>query len=227
MGNCGSGRSRSAAAPPDVPQLVLPLQASCALRREDFIVGDANREAVAFVDAYPDWPAPTAALYGPSQSGKSHLASAWAARAGGHVVEAARLAEAPPQGPLAVEDVDRASPDEHTIFAALESGRPVLFTAERPPAEWHATLPDLKSRYRALLAFALYAPDEALLEGLAKKLFADRQIAVPDNVVAHMIKSLERSPAAIRDFVARADEKALSEKRPVSLALIRALLGED
>ncbi|MBV9990251.1 MAG: hypothetical protein JOZ72_03080 [Alphaproteobacteria bacterium] len=205
-------------------QLVLPWQSGSALRREDFIVGDANREAVAFVDAYPDWPAPAAALYGPAQSGKSHLVSAWAARAGGHVVDAAKLGEAPAEGPLAVEDVDRAEPDERAIFAVLESGRPVLFTAERPPAEWHAALPDLRSRYGALLAFALWAPDEALLEKLARKLFADRQLAVPDAVVAHMIKSLERSPAAIRDFVARADDKALSEKRNVTLGLIRDML---
>lgn len=206
-------------------QLILPLQASNALRREDFVVGEANREAVAFIDAYPNWPAPAAALTGPPQSGKSHLASAWAARAGGHVVDAAKLAGAPAEGPLAIEDIDRAEPDERAVFAAFESGRPLLFTAERPPAQWQAALPDLRSRYRALLAFALWAPDEALLEGLAKKLFADRQLAVPDGVVAHMIKSLERSPAAIRDFVARADEKALSEKRAVSLALIREMLG--
>jgi len=207
-----------------MPQLVLPLQPSPTLRREDFIVGDANREAVAFIDSYPDWPAPAAALHGPPQSGKTHLASAWAARAGGHVVSAAALDDAPARGPLAIEDFGRSLPNEPAIFAALESGRPVLFTAEHPPSEWQAGLPDLRSRYRALLSFRLYAPDEALLEGLAKKLFADRQLAVPDSVVAHMIKSLERSPAAIRDFVARADDRALSEGRAVSLSLVRDML---
>jgi hypothetical protein len=37
---------------------------------------------------------------------------------------------------------------------------------------------------------------------------------------------LERSPAAIRDFVVRADERALAEKRPITTALIRELIGE-
>ena len=41
-----------------------------------------------------------------------------------------------------------------------------------------------------------------------------------------MIHSLERSPASIREFVARADEKALSEGRPVNLPLVRELLVE-
>ena len=60
--------------------------------------------------------------------------------------------------------------------------------------------------------------------GLAVKLFADRQLAVPEAVVAHMIRSLERSPGAIRDFVARADAAALETKRPVNLSLIKDLL---
>jgi hypothetical protein len=39
-----------------------------------------------------------------------------------------------------------------------------------------------------------------------------------------MIHSLERSPAAIRDFVARADAVSLAEKRPITAALIQDLL---
>jgi len=41
-----------------------------------------------------------------------------------------------------------------------------------------------------------------------------------------MIRSIERSPAAIRDVVARADGKALAEKRPVTVALLREILAE-
>jgi chromosomal replication initiation ATPase DnaA len=64
-----------------------------------------------------------------------------------------------------------------------------------------------------------------LLAALARKLFADRQLQVPEAVIAQMIVSLERSPAAIRDFVSRADARALAEKRAVTTALIRDLLA--
>jgi chromosomal replication initiation ATPase DnaA len=77
-----------------------------------------------------------------------------------------------------------------------------------------------------MLAFALWAPDDALLMGLAVKLFADRQVQVPQNVVAHMIQRLERSPAVIRDFVDRADAAALMQKRPITLSLIKDLLAD-
>jgi chromosomal replication initiation ATPase DnaA len=209
-----------------VAQLVLPLATHPALRREDFIVGPGNREAVAFLDAWPDWPSPIAALYGPPGSGKSHLAHIWAERAGAQIVGAADLDESILQhgGAVAVEDAGGGIGDP-LLFSLLESGRPVLFTARLPPAEWKASMPDLASRYRALLSFALWATDDELLAALARKLFADRQLQVPDTAIAQMINSLERSPAAIRDFVAQADELALSRKRPVSVALIRELLS--
>ena len=208
-------------------QLVLPLEIRSAQGRADFIVVPANQRAVAFLDSYPNWPAPAVALFGPAASGKSHLAAVWADKAGATVLEAAQLESGIPAGPLVVENVT-AGVAEAPLFALLERGTPLLLTAQLPPAEWPEkfalALPDLVSRVRALLAFALWAPDDALLMGLAVKLFADRQVQVPENVVTHMIRSLERSPAAIRDFVARADAVALAEKRPINISLIRDLL---
>lgn len=208
-------------------QLVLPLETRSALGRGDFIVAPANERAVAFVDSYPGWTAPAAALYGPRASGKSHLAAVWAKAAGARILEAAELTGVIPDGPLVVENI-AAGVAEAPLFALLERGAPLLLTAQEPPAQWpqafHLTLPDLVSRVRALLAFPLWAPDDALLMGLAVKLFADRQLQVPESVVAHMIRSLERSPEAIRDFVARADAAGLAAKRPINSSLINDLL---
>jgi chromosomal replication initiation ATPase DnaA len=215
-------------------QLPLPLETRRDFTREDFIVAPGNSAAVGFVDAYPAWPSPAAALYGPAGSGKSHLANVWAARTGARIVEAEALDEAvlapdsSAQG-LAVENVDHAplsAAAEAALFALIERGQPMLLTGHEAPCAWPARLPDLASRFRALLAFGLWAPDDALLEALARKLFADRQLSVPDAVVTQMIRALERSPAAVRDFVARADSAALAEKCPITPALIRDLLSK-
>lgn len=205
-------------------QLVLPLETRSAFGRADFIVAPANQRAVAFIDSWPDWPAPAAALYGPPASGKSHLAAVWAHLSGAAVLEATGLEAVVPDGPLVVENVGPATA-EIALFALLERGAPLLLTAQSAPAAWPFALPDLKSRSAALLAFPLWEPDDALLMGLAVKLFADRQVQVPENVVTHMIRALERSPAAIRDFVARADAAALSVRRPITLSLIKDLLA--
>jgi len=216
-------------------QLILPLTQRTKLTRADFVVAPGNAQAVSFIDAWPDWPAPAAALYGPPSSGKSHLTAVWLEKTGGTLLPAAFLAEIDPgalagRGPVAIEDVDLEPAGEardRALFALLEgpaATAPLLLTGREPPGGWAVALPDLASRFAALLAFPLWAPDDALLAGLARKLFTDRQLAVPDSVIQRMIRSLERSPSSIRDFVAKADEKALAENRAVTLALVRELL---
>ena len=208
-------------------QLILPLEVRSASGRDDFIVAPGNSQAVAFLDSWPAWSAPAVALYGPPASGKSHLAAIWAEKANAKIISAGSLNAGVPDGALVVEDVAQGMA-EASLFGLLERGAPLLITAQTPPTEWQITLPDLVSRARALLAFPLWAPDDALLMGLAVKLFADRQLQVPENVVLHMVRSLERSPAAVRDFVARADAAALAQQRAVNLSLIKDLLaGSD
>ncbi|MDB5739260.1 MAG: replication protein [Alphaproteobacteria bacterium] len=207
-------------------QLVLPWETRSAQGRADFIVAPGNERAVAFIDSFPGWSAPSVALIGPPASGKSHLAAVWAQQSGAQVIEAASLETGVPDGALVVENI-AVGVAEAPLFALLERGAPLLLTSQAPPTEWRVALPDLVSRTNALLAFALWAPDDALLMGLAVKLFADRQLTVPASVVSHMIASLERSPGAIRDFVARADTLALAQKKPINLNLIRSLLAES
>jgi chromosomal replication initiation ATPase DnaA len=208
-------------------QLVLPIEPNARLTRADFIPAPGNERALAFLESYPHWPAAAAALHGPAASGKSHLVQIWAEQSHAQVIAAAELADAP-SGPVAVEDVDSLPDDRHerALFSLFERGGPLLLTGRTPPSAWRVTLPDLASRYRAALAFDLGAPDDALLAQLAGKLFADRQLLVPEGVVRLMIERLARQPAAIRDFVALADARALSEKRPINLGLIRDLLAE-
>jgi chromosomal replication initiation ATPase DnaA len=207
-------------------QLVLPIAPRPRLTRADFIAAPGNERVLRFLESWPNWPAPAAALHGPAASGKSHLVQIWSALSGAAVIAAADL-DAAPDGPVAVEDLDAVTSQEHerALFALFERGTPLLLTGRTPPAAWRVGLPDLASRYGAVLAFDLGAPDDALLAGLAAKLFADRQLTVPDAVIRLMIARLARSPEAIRDFVAAVDARALSEKRPINQGLIREMLA--
>jgi chromosomal replication initiation ATPase DnaA len=130
---------------------------------------------------------------------------------------------------FAIEDVDssESSPRRDAqLFAAIESGIGwILLTGKMPPASWACTLPDLASRFSSLTALELQAPDETMLAALARKLFSDRQLFVPDAVIEAMLRLLDRSPAAIRDFVEELDSVALATARPVSLALVRNLIA--
>jgi chromosomal replication initiation ATPase DnaA len=209
-------------------QLILPLATESAMTRGDFIEAPGNARALAFLEAWPDWPSPAAALFGPPASGKTHLAHIWAARAGASIVEACAL-ETPPDGALVVEDCDKAPglAQQTALFALMERATPLLLTGRTPPATWPVSLPDLASRFRALVAFELREPNEALLMALAVKLFADRQLLVPEEVVTLLVRHLERTPAAIRAFIARADAEAMRLQKPINIQLLRVLMAEN
>jgi len=214
-------------------QLPLPLACRPALSRGDLIVAPANERAVALIDAWPDWPVAAAAFHGPPGCGKTHLVSIWQQRSGARLLDASSMAAESVREPrpLAIENVDSAaasSDRDAVLFAALERASraaPLLLTGREPPARWPCVLPDLTSRFAALPAFPLWRPDESLLFALARKLFAERQLLVPDIVIERILRSIERSPGAVRDFVAEADAAAFAAARPVNLSLVRALVA--
>lgn len=224
-------------------QLPLPLGHRPALEREDFLVAPANEEAVAWLDCWPDWPAPALVLHGPEGCGKTHLAQVFAARAGAHggarVVAGQPGVDLDPPALLAgvraviIDDADRVVEGgyaEGTLFhlynAAKESGSSLLLTARRPVAGWGVALPDLASRLQAAPAVEIGPPDDAVIAAVLIKLFADRQVRVGTEVVAYLLRHMERSFAAARAVVAAADRLSLAERRPVTVPLARRILDE-
>jgi chromosomal replication initiation ATPase DnaA len=214
-------------------QLVLPLEPREAFARENFVVGTTNAKVLTFVESWPDWRVPAVAIHGPAGSGKSHLAVIWQRLSGARLVSATGLSSGGlPEGPLVIEGVDLACGNEvcaRALFVALERATltaPVLLTGREVPTLWSAALPDLASRFAALPEFALWAPDDTLLAAVARKLFADRQLTVPDAAIDWMLQSLERTPSAIWAFVGDVDRRALAESRPVTPSLIRELLTQ-
>lgn len=213
-----------------IRQLPLPLPVRSEQGAADFLVADSNREALRWLDRWPDWPGGSLLLYGPEASGKTHLASIWAARAGADVVAADHMnldRALALNRPMAVDDIERASQPNvlfHLLNTARARGLSLVLVARRPPSAWTTGLADLDSRLRALPGIRLAPPDDALLSGLAVKLFADRQIIVSDTVLAYMLARLERSCAAVAAAVSALDEAALVQQRPITVPLARAVL---
>lgn len=218
-------------------QLPLELPHRPALGREDFLVAPCNEVAVAWIDRWPDWPSCGLALHGPAGSGKSHLAEVWRRVSGAVPVAAAALASQRPPDLLGAasscvlddaEDALASRPGEegllHLINLLRERGGFVLLTGRRAPARWSVVLPDLRSRLSAIPAAALAAPDDALIEALLVKLFADRQLRVAPEVVRFLAARIERSFAAARAAVAALDGAALADRREITIPLARELL---
>ena len=194
----------------------------------------SNDSALATIERWPDWADRVLALTGPEGAGKSHLAAIWAERAGARRVSARALGETDLLGSLAtgalvVEDAS-ARLDERALFHLLNLVREedgyLLLTARTVPATWGVALPDLASRLRAVPVVTVSAPDDALLRAVMVKLFADRQLAVDENLIAYLATRIERSFAAARARRStQLDREALRQKRGVTRALAAELLG--
>ncbi len=217
---------------PTVPrQLALALDHAESFAREDFLSGPSNARALALIEAWPLWPHRSVMLTGPEGSGKSHLAAIWAQAAGARLIaaralEPASVPRALATGALVVEDITAGSFDERALFhlvnLAGEEAAFLLLTARQAPAA--LAVRDLASRLKALPVVALAPPDDALLRAVLVKLFADRQLAVDESLIGYVATRIERSFAAARACVARLDEEALRQKRPLTRALAAEIL---
>ncbi|MDZ4310429.1 MAG: chromosomal replication initiator DnaA [Cypionkella sp.] len=214
-------------------QLAFDLPSGEAFRRADFFVSAANAQALAAVEAWRDWPGGKLVLIGPEGAGKTHLAHVWAEMAGAEVISAAKLLETDlhhlAQGPVAVENADRIAGDREAEVALfhlhnLLAGRGLLVTAVSPPRDWGLGLPDLLSRMQAAGVAQLDPPDDMLLSAVLIKLFADRQIVVPPNLIGYLVSRMDRSFAAAREWVKFLDARALALGRPVTRALAAEVL---
>ena len=216
-------------------QLVLALDHAESFAREDFLIGPSNIAALTLIERWPDWPDRIAALIGPEGCGKSHLAAIWAEATGARVLTARLLEEsglptALATGALVLEDLAFAELDERALFhlvnLAREQGAYMLITSRSPLTTFPVEIHDLASRMRAIPNVSLAAPDDSLLRSLIVKLAADRQLTVDDALVNYVANRIERSFVGARTAVARLDEEAMRQHRPITRALAAKLFRE-
>ncbi len=216
-------------------QLTFDLPRRTALSRTDFLISDSNAGALAWIDRWSDWPSRALALHGPAGCGKTHLVHVWCSQSAGVIVPGEALSEevvarlvSERRHRIAIDDADRACelPLLHLYNFCTATRGGLLVAARQPPAAWTVVLPDLDSRLRAVLAIGIGLPDDALLGAVLVKHFADRQLRVAPEVVAYLLRHMERSFAAAAEMAARLDLVSLRDRRAITVALARQLVSE-
>ncbi len=131
-------------------QIALPLDWPEAGDPTGFLVDESNANAVRHLDNWEIWPVQISLLTGPRKSGRSTLATLFAQKSGGHVIDDADLSE------------------EEALFhawnAAQATQTPLLIVADEPPPRWEITLPDLQTRIAATPKVRIEEPSDGLIE---------------------------------------------------------------
>jgi len=167
-------------------QLKLPLP----LTRDNFFVSDGNRNAIAMIDAYPNWNTAALIIVGDKGSGKTHLA---------------QILKTKDKRIRIFEDIDR-NLDEASLFTALnEPNGKTLITSRIAPADLAISTADLRSRLSAQICVKIGVPDDGLIRAVTIKLLADRGFYIEQRSLAHIVGNVERSFSFLNDLAETAE----------------------
>ena len=213
-------------------QLILKFPSHQAYKKEDFYVSPSNQEAYDFINSWPKWIKRTVNIFGPSGSGKSHLASILKSKISSLQIEANNLNDETffkfkTKEVLIIENLN-ASVSENLLFSlwnvALQDNKYLLITSTKPISSFKFKLRDLISRVTSSLIIGINLPSDDLISVIIAKSFSDKQIKVEKKHIDYIIKRIDRSYEKISQFILILDKYSLKKRGPFGLKLIKEVL---
>ena len=213
-------------------QLILKFPSHQAYKKEDFYVSPSNQEAYDFINSWPKWIKRTVNIFGPSGSGKSHLASILKSKTSCLQIETKKLSDEiffkfKAKETLIIENLDR-KVSEKLLFSlwniALQDNKYLLITSKKPINSFKFKLRDLTSRVTSSLIIGINLPSDDLISVILAKNFSDKQIKVEKKHIDYIIKRIDRSYEKISQFILTLDKYSLKKGSPFSLKLIKEVL---
>lgn len=216
-------------------QLALAVQLRDTASFDSYWIGN-NSETVAALRALSH---PTL-LYGPAQSGRTHLLQACCRAQQGRYLPLADLRESGTDvldgfesvSLLCLDDVDAVGNDRAWALRLLRlldlrrsEGRITLLSALAPPEHLALALPDLRTRLAACVVLGLQAPDDAQRSALLKDRAQARGLSLPDEVVRWLLQTQARSTGALLTALEQLDRASLREKRRLTLPFAQSVLS--
>ena len=213
-------------------QLILKFPSQKAYKKEDFYVSPSNQKAYDFINSWPKWIKRIVNIFGPSGSGKSHLASILRSKTSCLQIDSKELNEKvflefKTKEALILEDMDK-NISENLLFTlwniVLQDNKYFLITSKNPINFYKFKLKDLTSRINSSLVIGLNLPSDDLISVILAKNFSDKQIKVEKKHIDYIIKRIDRSYEKISQFILTLDKYSLKKGSPFSLKLIKEVL---
>ena len=213
-------------------QLILKFPSHNAYKKEDFYVSPSNLEAYDFINGWPRWIKRIVNIFGPSGSGKSHLASILKNKASSIKVNADELTEDvflkfKSKEILIIENLNEKI-SENLLFSlwnnAIQDNKYFLTTSIKPINCYKFKLNDLISRVNSSLSIGIKLPSDDLISVILAKNFSDKQITFEKKHIDYIIKRIDRSYEKISQFILTLDKYSLKKGTPFSIKLIKEVL---
>ena len=213
-------------------QLILKFPEHRAYKKEDFYVSPSNEQAFDFISSWPKWIKRIVNIFGPSGSGKSHLASILKSKTkcleimpkdlNENIISTFKTKEV-----LIIENFNEKI-SEQLLFSlwntALQDNKYFLINSTKPINSYKFKLPDLISRIKSSLSIGIKLPSDDLISAIIVKNFSDKQIIVDEKHIDYIIKRIDRSYEKISQFILILDKYSLKKGSPFSLKLIKEVL---
>ena len=213
-------------------QLILKFPTQQAYKKEDFYVSSSNQEAYDFINSWPKWIKRIMNIFGPTGSGKSHLASMLKSKTSCLWIDSNELNEKTflkfkTKEALIIENLNE-KVSEKLLFTlwniALQDNKYFLITSTKPINSYKFKMNDLVSRVNSSLIIGISLPSDDLISVILAKNFSDKQIEVEKKHIDYIIKRIDRSYEKISQFVSILDKYSLKKGNPFSLKLIKEVL---
>ena len=213
-------------------QLILKFPTKQAYKKEDFYVSSSNQKAYDFINSWPKWIKRIVNIFGPSGSGKSHLASILKTKTTCLQINSDKLNETiflkfKTKEALIIENLNE-KVSEELLFSlwntSLQDNKYILITSLKPINSYNFKLKDLISRINSSLIIGINLPSDDLISVILSKNFSDKQIKVEKKHIDYIIKRIDRSYEKISQFIQTLDKYSLKKGTPFSLKLIKDVL---
>jgi chromosomal replication initiation ATPase DnaA len=213
-------------------QLILKFPTQQAYKKEDFYVSSSNQEAYDFINSWPKWIKRIINIFGPTKSGKSHLASMLKNKTSCLWIDSKKLNEKTflkfkTKEALIIENLNEKI-SEKLLFPlwniALQDNKYFLITSTMPINSYKFKMNDLVSRVNSSLIIGISLPSDDLISVILAKNFSDKQIKVEKKHIDYIIKRIDRSYEKISQFILALDKYSLKRGSPFGLKLIKEVL---
>lgn len=114
----------------------------------------------------------------------------------------------------------------YDIFNFLvQANIPMVLTSREHPSRLNSLHDRTRSRLSSCIMVKIGHLDEETCVGILRKLAADRQIELSEQVLSYIFRRIPRNPSFMRSLFNDIDHQALQRKKPITVHLVRHVLA--